>query len=131
VAKTVLSCYSVIFKHLAFDKLAGKRVVTVICIDQKSGITYIQSCTPHQKLFIMCICVSNHTQHTLCDIYYNKPTRCSCSQSILFHCRVTLHVSCAFNTHHQEYIKLYLQPPVQVILWLQLPSSNVAKFRHV
>jgi len=35
VAKTVLSCYSVIFKHLALDKLAGKRVVTVICIDKE------------------------------------------------------------------------------------------------
>ena len=41
-------------------------------------------------------------------IYYNKPTRCSCSQSILFYRRVTIHVSGAFHTHHQEYIKLYL-----------------------
>ena len=65
---------------------------------------------------------------TWLKIYYNKPTRCSCWQSILFHCRFTLHVSGAFHTHHQEYIKLYLQPPVQVILSLQLPSSNVAKF---
>ena len=47
---------------------------------------------------------------------YNKPTRCSSSQSLLFHCRVTLHVSGVFHTHHQEYIKLYLQPPVQVII---------------
>ena len=44
------------------------------------------------------------------NLYCNKPTRCSCSQSILYHCRVTLHVSGAFHTHHQEYIKLYLQP---------------------
>ena len=44
------------------------------------------------------------------------------------HCRVTLHVSDAFHTHHQEYIKLYLQPPVQVILSLQLPSSNEVKY---
>ena len=29
------------------------------------------------------------------------------SQSILFYCRVTLHVSGAFHTHHQEYNKLY------------------------
>ena len=62
------------------------------------------------------------------NLYYNIPTKCSCSQSILFHCRVTLHVSGAFHTH-QEYIKLYLQPPVQVILSLQLPSSNVAEFK--
>ena len=61
-------------------------------------------------------------------IYYNKPTICSFSQSILFHCRVTLHVSGAFHSHHQEYIKLYLQPPVHVILSLQLPSSKLAKF---
>ena len=65
------------------------------------------------------------------NLYYNKPTRCSCSQSVLFHCRVTLHVSGAFHTHHQEYIKLYLQPPVQVMLSLQLPSSKVAKFELV
>ena len=35
---------------------------------------------------------------------YNNPTRCSCTQSILFYCNVTLHVSGAFHTHHQEYI---------------------------
>ena len=29
---------------------------------------------------------------------------CRCVQSILFHCIVTLHVSGAFHTHHQEYI---------------------------
>jgi hypothetical protein len=62
------------------------------------------------------------------DLYYNKPTRCRSSQSILLYCRVTLHVSGAFHTHHQEYTRLYLQPPVQVILSLQLPSSNVADF---
>ena len=48
-----------------------------------------------------------------------------------FHCRVTLHVSGAFHTHHQEYIKLYLHPPVQAILSLQLPSSNVAKLETI
>ena len=37
-------------------------------------------------------------------LYYNNPTRCSCAQSVLFHCRVTLHVSGAFHTHHQKYI---------------------------
>ena len=62
------------------------------------------------------------------NLYYSKPRRCSCSQSILFHCRVILHVSAAFHTHHQEYIKLYLHPPVQVILSLKLPFSNVANF---
>ena len=36
-------------------------------------------------------------------IYYNNPTRCGCEQSILFHCSITLHVSGAFHTHHQEY----------------------------
>jgi len=40
-------------------------------------------------------------------LYYNKPTRCSYSQSILFYCRVTLHVSGAFHTHHLEYTKMY------------------------
>ena len=37
---------------------------------------------------------------------YSKPTRFNCSQSILFYCRITLHVSGVFHTHHQEYIKL-------------------------
>jgi len=41
------------------------------------------------------------------DLYYSKPTRWSCSQSILFYCRFTLHVSGAFHAHHQEYTKLY------------------------
>ena len=34
-------------------------------------------------------------------------------------------------TYHQEYIKLQLQPLVQVIVSEQQPSSNVAKFGHV
>ena len=37
-------------------------------------------------------------------VYYNNPTRCSCALSIIFHCSVTLHVSGAFHTHHQEHI---------------------------
>ena len=37
-----------------------------------------------------------------------------------------LHVSGVHRTHHQEYIKLYLQPLVQVIVSVQRPSSNVA-----
>ena len=40
----------------------------------------------------------------------------------LLFCKFTLPVSGVNNTHHQEYTKLKLQPPV-----LQLPSSNVAK----
>jgi len=35
---------------------------------------------------------------------------------VLFYCNITLHVSGAVHTPHQEHIKLYLQPPVQVIL---------------
>jgi hypothetical protein len=33
---------------------------------------------------------------------------------ILFHCKITLHVSGALCTHRQEYIKLQMQPLVQV-----------------
>jgi hypothetical protein len=35
--------------------------------------------------------------------------------SILFHCKITLHVLGAVCTHHQEYIKLQMQPLVQVM----------------
>ena len=38
-------------------------------------------------------------------LYYKDPTRSRCAQSILFHCSITLHISGAFHTHHQEYIK--------------------------
>jgi hypothetical protein len=34
---------------------------------------------------------------------------------ILFHCKITLHVSGAVCTHHHEYIKLQMQPLVQVM----------------
>ena len=44
------------------------------------------------------------TVRCIAILYYNNPTKCSCAQSILFHCSVTLHVSGAFQTHHQEYI---------------------------
>jgi len=62
VAKTVLSCCSVIFKHLAFDKLAGKRVVTAVCIDQKQGNTYVSVLYSSPNI------IGNHT---LCDRYTN------------------------------------------------------------
>ena len=38
------------------------------------------------------------------NLFYNNRTSCNCAQSILFHCIVTLHISDAFHTHHQEYI---------------------------
>ena len=44
----------------------------------------------------------------------------------LLFCKFTLHVSGVNHTHHQEYTKLYLQPPVLVIYFLQLPPSTVA-----
>jgi hypothetical protein len=34
---------------------------------------------------------------------------------ILFHCRISLHVSGALCTYHQEYLKLHVQALVQVI----------------
>jgi hypothetical protein len=34
--------------------------------------------------------------------------------SILFHCKISLNVSGALCTHHQEYLKLHMQPLVQV-----------------
>ena len=40
----------------------------------------------------------------------------------LLFCKFTLHVSGVNHTHHQEYTKLQLKPPV-----LQLPPSNVDK----
>ena len=45
---------------------------------------------------------------------------------VFIYCKITLHVSGVHCTHHQEYIKLYLQLLVQVILSEQRPSSNVA-----
>ena len=40
------------------------------------------------------------------SLYYSKPTRCTCSQAILFCSRITPHVSGVVRTHHQEYVKL-------------------------
>ena len=40
--------------------------------------------------------------------------------------KITLHVSGVHRTHHQEYLKLYLQPLVQVIVSEQQTSSDVA-----
>jgi len=48
-------------------------------------------------------------------------------QSILFTAKITLHVSGAIHTHHQEYnVQLYLQPLVQTIVSSQLPAPSVA-----
>jgi len=47
--------------------------------------------------------------------------------SVLFYYKITLHVSGVFHTHNQEYIKLQLQPSVQVIMSVRLPPSNVSR----
>ena len=45
---------------------------------------------------------------------------------VFIYCRYILHVSGVHRTHHQEYMKLQLQPLVQVIVTVQQPSSNAA-----
>ena len=45
---------------------------------------------------------------------------------VFIFCKITLHVSGVHRTHHQEYIKLLLQPLVQVIVSEQQPSSKMA-----
>ena len=43
---------------------------------------------------------------------------------VFIYCKITLHVSGVYRTHHQEYIKLQLQLLVQVILsFLAYPDS--------
>ena len=34
---------------------------------------------------------------------------------VFIYCKITLHVPGVYRTHHQEYIKLQLQPLVQVV----------------
>jgi hypothetical protein len=46
---------------------------------------------------------------------------------VFIYCEITPHVSGVHRIHHQEYIKLLLQPVVQVIVSEQQPSYNVAK----
>jgi hypothetical protein len=45
---------------------------------------------------------------------------------VFIYCKITLHVSGVYRTYHQEYIKLYLQLLVQVIVSEQQPSVSVA-----
>ena len=45
---------------------------------------------------------------------------------VFIYCKITLHVSDIHRTHYQEYIKLLLQPLVQVLVSEQQPSSSVA-----
>jgi hypothetical protein len=42
---------------------------------------------------------------------------------VFIYCKSILHVSGVHRTHHQEYIKLQLQPLVQVIVSEQQPSD--------
>ena len=49
---------------------------------------------------------------------------------VFIYCKISLHVSGVRRTHNQEYIKLSLQPLVQVIVFEQQPSSNVAYLGH-
>ena len=50
--------------------------------------------------------------------------------NILFYCNITLHVSGAVHTNHQDYIKLQLQPPIQVI-YLRSTSLQRGQVGHV
>ena len=45
---------------------------------------------------------------------------------VFIYCKITLRVSGVHRTHHQEYLKLYLQPLVKVIVSEQQSSSNMA-----
>ena len=45
---------------------------------------------------------------------------------VFIYCKITLHISGVYRTHHLEYIKLYLQLLVQVIVSEQPSSSSVA-----
>ena len=45
---------------------------------------------------------------------------------VFIYCKINLHVSGVHRTHHQEYIKLKLQPLLQVVVSVQQPSSSVA-----
>jgi len=45
---------------------------------------------------------------------------------VFIYCKITLHVSGVRRTHHQDYVKLQLQPLVQVIVSEQQPSFSVA-----
>ena len=47
---------------------------------------------------------------------------------VFIYCKITLHVSGVHRTHYREYIKLSLQPLVQVIVSEKQPSSNMAKW---
>ena len=45
---------------------------------------------------------------------------------VFIYCKITVHVSGVYRTHHQEYIKLQLQLLVQVLVSEQQPSASVA-----
>ena len=51
-----------------------------------------------------------------CSLYtlIRSNERCN-NMQVFIYCKITLHVSGVYRTHHQECIKLYLQPLVQVI----------------
>jgi hypothetical protein len=77
-------------------------------------------CTFNENMFItLCRAVSlvAWRSELLCSwfrvsqVYINKsPTGCNSVQSVLFYCKITLHVSGVIRTHHREYIKLYKTP---------------------
>ena len=72
------------------------------------------------SLFFGFIVISNE------DVEYisNCLTRCNTNHYLLF-CKFTLHVSGVNHTHHQDYTKLRLQPPVLVIFFVQLPLATL------
>jgi len=78
-----------------------------------SGTSYNQSVPEGSQCVPVDWCTSTYTEieardgkfswwHSKGNINKN-PTRCNSRQSNLFYCQVTLHVSGAHSTHHQEY----------------------------
>jgi hypothetical protein len=61
---------------------------------------------------------------------YKQPTRRSFKQSLIY-CVITVHVSGALCTHHQEHTKLQLQPLIQVIYWCDVDLKCVKKVSKV
>ena len=60
-------------------------------------------------------------------LYYDNPTRCSCAQSILFHCSVTLHVSGASILIIRSTSTVFTASGTGHTS-VQLPTSNMAEF---
>jgi hypothetical protein len=99
-------------EQLAVSILFHCKILWVSNKMQQLAVSILWVSNKMQQLAVSILWVSNKMQQLAVSILWVSNKMQQLAVSILFHRKITLHVSGALCTHHQEYIKLQMQPLV-------------------